>query len=688
MKKYGKHIISFALMLLFFLLGIVFYKIPQTETLASIFLTLLLFPVATFIVSMVFSKVYVKKLNNTKVADMHGYMLRHRNDAEETSVTLLEKLQQIRHITTCYTVFLALDAAGIAFFSGMSYATEGSLTVMNIYAAYSWLLFYFVCTRIPKMEPIVLNDEIPVLKPDEYPKIYSIARSAADALGCRKNIVIVLSSNCGASIVRDKDNYYLQLGIVLLSILSEEELYSVFLHEFSHCSDVNREADKELYYGSWLSTYNDSGEGRLFIIGKLFSFFDVWYMFNHMTYQYATSVYKEMLADADMAKHGNIKASASALLKTSYEDKYQWESGVEDEEPFYATEIPDPHYLRRHIERFKKAIEARREVWDSMVWCEILANNATHPTLKMRLETLGVEKAECIEDKSSAQYREETERALDFADKKMYSSQESYHEYRKESYLEPLQRVEKWEENGKPILAEEYADVVSDLRQLGRNKEAEALCDRAIAELDCMSSPYAYFIKGCAMIHRYDKDGVDLIYTAIEKNHNYLEAGLDQIGAFYCMTGMEAELMEYRKKAEQLAQRDKDEFSQANFISNKDNLSKDDMPDEMLDEILNYILSVGENIIQDVYLVRKTVSDNFFTSAFVIRFDGGTDEQQGEIMHKIFRYLDTYPKDWQFSLFDYVSCSDINFNKIEGSLVYQKTAQQTSFSNAVRNMKR
>ena len=115
MKKYGKHIISFALMLLFFLLGIVFYKIPQTETLASIFLTLLLFPIATFIVSMVFSKVYVKKLNNTKVADMHGYMLRHRNDAEETSVTLLEKLQQIRHITTCYTVFLALDASGIAF---------------------------------------------------------------------------------------------------------------------------------------------------------------------------------------------------------------------------------------------------------------------------------------------------------------------------------------------------------------------------------------------------------------------------------------------------------------------------------------------------------------------------------------------------------------------------------------------
>ena len=97
------------------------------------------------------------------------------------------------------------------------------------------------------------------------------------------------------------------------------------------------------------------------------------------------------------------------------------------------------------------------------------------------------------------------------------------------------------------------------------------------------------------------------------------------------------------------------------------------MPKEMLDSILEFIHSVDEGIIKNIYLVRKTINENFFTSAFVIHFWGGTDAQREEIMHKIFRYLDTYPTEWQFSLFDYTNVSDIKFDRIEGSLVWNKS---------------
>jgi hypothetical protein len=66
------------------------------------------------------------------------------------------------------------------------------------------------------------------------------------------------------------------------------------------------------------------------------------------------------------------------------------------------------------------------------------------------------------------------------------------------------------------------------------------------------------------------------------------------------------------------------------------------------------------------------VSETYFASAFVIHFYGGTDAQREDIMHKIFRYLDTYPVDWHFALFDYFDYPDIKFDKIEGSLVYSK----------------
>ena len=364
--------------------------------------------------------------------------------------------------------------------------------------------------------------------------------------------------------------------------------------------------------------------------------------------------------------------AASALAKLNYDDKYNLECSIEDTVPDYAAESPDPNYLRNSIQKFKDAIKERHEFWDELLMKEILSNNATHPTLKMRLEVLGMTEVKIVEGNSEKEYLDEVDAALDFADKILYRSQDQYDAERKEIYLDPLERVMKWEERGMPVIAEEYADVISDLNQLCRYSEAEALCDRAIEELDETASQHAYFIKGISMLRRYDKNGTDLIYHAIENNHNYLEHGLHEIGGFFCMMGMEEELLEYRKRAQELAQLDKDEYSETGFISKNDKLVRDDIPEEMLRDILDYIHSVDEDIIHKVYLVKKVISETFFSSVFVIHFYGGTDEQRHGIMHKIFRYLDTYPSERQFSLFDYFDHPDINYNKIEGSLVYSK----------------
>ena len=93
----------------------------------------------------------------------------------------------------------------------------------------------------------------------------------------------------------------------------------------------------------------------------------------------------------------------------------------------------------------------------------------------------------------------------------------------------------------------------------------------------------------------------------------------------------------------------------------------------MLENIISFILSLNKDVIQNVYLVRKNINENFFTSAFIIRFTEQAGDQRGEIMHKIFCYLDAYPEDWQFSLFDYDDVKKVNVEKIEGSVVYRKS---------------
>ena len=152
------------------------------------------------------------------------------------------------------------------------------------------------------------------MKRDQYENIYGIADRAAKTLECSGEVVILLSLDCNASIYLNKGKYYVQLGVVLLNILSEEELYCLFLHEFSHYSPKNRERNYEDEYGRWLASIGDSSPIMVFVYG-LFRFFDVRYVFDRMVYMYATSVVKETEADRDMARHGNPKAAASMLLK-------------------------------------------------------------------------------------------------------------------------------------------------------------------------------------------------------------------------------------------------------------------------------------------------------------------------------------------------------------------------------------
>lgn len=669
MNKILRYITAFGSAFLISLAGVVWNTIAPNGALTAVFGVLAVLPILLLVANLLAAKRFMAGINRAKVADMQNKMLRQRELAQQASGKLLSRLQGIRHAATAYAIFVWLLGACAAVFAGMLASVSTTLYLPLLF--YAGLIFHAAYSRVYKPTPPESNPNAPVLNRSEYPKIYAVVDRAANALGCRGDITVRLNMDCNAGILRDGKTFYLQIGIVLLNILSEEELYSICLHEFSHVADKNRANDFEMKYGAWVGGGKPYG-GLMLFVNNIFTFFDVYYLFNHMTYSYATSVVHESEADRDMLTHGDAKTAASALLKLSYDDKFQWENGVDDEESQFVSEVPDPHFLSGRLDAFKAAIEARHADWDAMIDLEILPNNASHPTKRMRFDILGIEHPELIEDTSSPEYRAELQKALDLADEKFASGWVNYEQTRKEAYLEPLARINAWKEQGSPVTAEGFGDILSDLRQLGRQTEADELCERAIAELDENSSPLAYYQKGCKLLYRYDPAGVDLIYHAIEVNYNFMEEGLQMIGQFFCMTGREKELQEYRERARQMAQRDKDEYSQAGVLSKRDKLGADQMPDGMLENILEFIHSIDEGIIKNIYRVRKTVTESFFVSVFVIHFWGGTDEQRGEIMHKIFRYLDTYPVDWQFSLFDYADHTDIQFDKIEGSLVWTK----------------
>ena len=116
-----------------------------------------------------------------------------------------------------------------------------------------------------------------------------------------------------------------------------------------------------------------------------------------------------------------------------------------------------------------------------------------------------------------------------------------------------------------------------------------------------------------------------------------------------------------------------DKYSKADTLEFSDNLIPDTMPREMLDDILAFMKGVSEDIASQIYLVRKQITDDFFVSAFIVRFDDNADEDLiNETMDKIFYHLDTRPEDWQFALHLFGPRVSAAVNKVQGSCVYSK----------------
>lgn len=663
---------SWLLAIVISVVGLFFKKTWITNTaLIVAFIVASALPILFFVLNIISSKMIVKKFNSLNVAETNKFLVSHRDDAEKTAKEKLKELQHIRFMTGLYSFVIFVLAIVISVFGGVMVGVSTSL--YTILTAYSAILFFVIFSRINKKIPIVLTDDAQFISKNDYPLINSLARKAADSVGCNEQIIILPNWGFTASIIKDQKKAYLQIGVMLLHILTEEELYAILLHEFAHITKENDPALRETQYNRWLTEDGGITNALTSALSHLYMYFITKYFFTYMIYRYSSAVVEELRADKIMAEHSNKKIAVSALLKCHYDSMYSWELGVNDEASVLEDEELKPNYLTNKIEAFKKAMNEKSEFWNELVTKEIISNSATHPTLKMRMDIMGVEKVELTESTSSDEYISEIQKLLDTIEKQIYSDrQKTYEKDRDEYYLTPLAKIEAWKQEGSPITPESYADIISDMKSIGKHKEAEALCDRVIQELPRLSAANAIFMKGCSLLHRYDESGLEMIYKAIEQNGNYTEEGLETIGLFCCLTGRCEQLLEYREKAAQIGQKHIDNNTQISFLSKKDNLTKENLPDGLLEEILTYIKSIDQGIIENIYLVRKTVSESFFASVFIIHFYGGTDAQRDEILHKIFRFLDSHPADWHFALFDYFDYPEVKVEKIEGSLVYTK----------------
>lgn len=620
------------------------------------------------LVSMLAVALQKKHYQKMSVSEANAFVLSHREQAEQTAARKLDQLRFIRLAANAYAIFLFLLGLCLAVLSGYLYRSD-TFTVPRVFGAA--FLMAAAAQQILLPLPKAFLEEIDGFLPEEdYPRLYALARRAAEETGWQGPVRLYMMPLSGAGIGMVRGVLCLRLGAQTLGMMTEEELFTIFLHEFAHEGTENRRMNREEDYYAFISQ-GRSPNALSALTSVYYGYWDGVYALTYEIFHYAAAIGIETRADRMMAQ--NPEAAAASLLKLKYYDLYLWEREAQDDTPSFQPALPPEHLLAEELSDFLKALPWRRADWNAVTKGEIRSRSATHPTAWERIQALGLRSLPDTDGLPSGALGEECTRAIAFLDHRIAESlTPNYEELRRARYLEPVERVNAWEASGCPLTAEGYADIVEDLRTLSRISDAERLCSRAIESLSAAAAGSAHFVRGILRLHRYQKDGLEDLYTAIAGNSNYIDEAMDQIGSFCCLMGLEKELEEYRSKALELAQRQRDEFSQLDTLTKQDRLSQEHLPEGMLEGILSYISEISQDSIGKIFLVRKTITEQFFTSAFVIRFQPETSEETKEqVLHQIFRYLDT-STDWQFSLFDEADIPKGIVERVENSCVFER----------------
>ncbi len=617
---------------------------------------------ATIIANFIAAALYKKKKQSASVAEVQVQLLQRKNKAQSSLSTVVRRIHRLRHFRLFYLVWLfflmTVSMGGIVVKMAGSYST----TIVVLLAVWP---FYSVFRQLPPR--MVRPDFSEYSDPEEYPLLHQMAYEAAQTLGISgKEIRIFITGDCNAGIAKIGESYSLQLGAILLNLLSEEELKQVLIHEFAHMTPDCVPSEKEKRLADFIG--QDSSQWRIF-----YSFVNLLYLFEFFLYQVTASREIERLADTAILRHGKPAVAASALMKIDfYERFFSYET---DDFLFYETEEVREDLLSLFCKQFQSKLAEKEAVWRHLAAVEIEPRSASHPILRARMEALGISDPVLIDrdSTSSDAYREETASILKAADEKIVSlNRDDYTESRKTNYLEPLEKIKKWEESGEEASYEEYRPLLDAMMVTAQQKRAEDFCKTIINKCDNRyATAHAHYILGKILVGRYDPAGIEHLYRAIEINYNYLDECLELIGRVCCTLGLAEELEKYRAFALSKAQEQKDKYDPCSELKASDHLVSETMPQEMKNELLERILAIGEGCIDKIFLVRKIICDDFFSSVFVISFGADTEaEKIGEIMDGIFEYLDTHPIDWHFSLFRYDRETADAVKKVKDALVF------------------
>ncbi len=515
----------------------------------------------------------------------------------------------------------------------------------------------------------------PLVPTGQMPLLHTIVHKAASMAGVRGTFRLQITADAICDVTRFGRTYVVFLGTRALSIMTEDELTAYLVRVLAFRPTPAE--DRRLIRHYRLATMG-SAKPRVAscVFDVFFSVADAYLEWYAPLYNMAFNYRTNRRAADSLAREGMTRTYLNAQAKSLMWDYFDFEWFSHLKEPFYAPETQIACYEKVVCSAFRDAVKNCSDSWS--VWLPHKLPPAGYLGLSYAEERrlLGAEDSPIMDTLRFSDVHSDFFTECIAAMERITSPipKASYDASRKEYYLDRLAVIAAWEASDKNWPTSELSPVINAYRFLNRHAEMEALCDRILeTEPNYFAQAHAIYEKGICLLWRYDVTGIDFIYRAMDLNKNYMKDGLEVVDIYCRLCGLSDELEACRRRAATLIEAHGANHEGASHLSPTDHLVPETELNDQLPAILEYMITSGEGTIERIYLVRKIISEDFFSSVFVLYFTPGSDE---DTMHRayeaIFHYLDGYPIDWQFSLFLYDRETEMAVKRVAESLVWMR----------------
>jgi Zn-dependent protease with chaperone function len=466
-----------------------------------------------------------------------------------------------------------------------------------------------------------------VLAPGATPTLDARVEEIRRALDAPRADTVLLTNDFNASVtqvprlgVLGWPKTYLTLGVPLMLALDRNQFDAVLGHEFAHLSGAHPKLGLWVYRMSrtWDQLLTQLQERRSWG-HKLFEPFVRWYAPRTQAYGYVLSRRDEYEADADAARIVSPRAMAQSLVATELGGRTLsdhvwpqiWRRAAEEPQP------PGRCWSTLVTTLQGEVPADRRVAWLGSALARRASDGDTHPSLRERLEALGVNRTD------AEQWEAEREAVA--------GPRESAAEH----YLGPLAGElltafdEEWRTAAAQSWKERHEDVKRQLAQLAalteRERNGETLSvddlwsratmltdlrehDEAIAALRELTTREparagAQLMLGQMLLVRGDADGIAHLRRSMELTSRYHMHAASILHDYYAEHGMDEEARAMVRHQREHAEEVRLALAERQDVTKSDTLVSAELPDGFVERVR--AAAESDERIAEVWVCRK-----------------------------------------------------------------------------------